>query len=181
MIAATSCSASAPWSRVRGCGPRAVCTPCKLDDREVNVAAFPIGIDFHSFARRAAAPAVCRAGPAVREELAGRQIVLGIDRLDYTKGIPHRLEAFRRLLAAAPGPAWAHQPHPGGGPQPPGHAQVRATQGGDRPAGGGDQRSVHPLGLGARALHLSRVWGRRSCSPTIGLRTSRSSPRSRTA
>jgi trehalose 6-phosphate synthase len=34
--------------------------------------------------------------------LAGKKLVLGVDRLDYTKGIPERLEAFARLLALAP-------------------------------------------------------------------------------
>ena len=74
----------------------------QVDDREVNVAAFPIGIDFRSFARRAAASGVADLTRRVRGELAGRQIILGIDRLDYTKGIPQRLEAFRRLLMQHP-------------------------------------------------------------------------------
>ena len=39
---------------------------------------------------------------AVRRRFAGRRVLLAVDRVDYTKGIPHRLRAFRRLLERAP-------------------------------------------------------------------------------
>jgi trehalose 6-phosphate synthase/phosphatase len=39
---------------------------------------------------------------SLRERFAGKRIVLAVDRLDYTKGIPQRLRAFRKLLAGAP-------------------------------------------------------------------------------
>src|SRR5262249_45459450 len=39
---------------------------------------------------------------SLRADEAGRKIVLGIDRLDYTKGIPEKLEAFRTLLTEHP-------------------------------------------------------------------------------
>jgi trehalose 6-phosphate synthase/phosphatase len=64
-------------------------------DRTVQVGAFPIGIAFEEFEARAGrAPA----GGASRE-----RIVLGVDRLDYTKGIPERIAAFERLLELHPG------------------------------------------------------------------------------
>ena len=63
-------------------------------DRTVQVGAYPIGIDFESFSDIArAAPA----GESLREK-----IVLGVDRLDYTKGIPERIRAFERLLELHP-------------------------------------------------------------------------------
>jgi trehalose 6-phosphate synthase/phosphatase len=59
--------------------------------RTVQVGAFPLGIDYASFEKRA------REAPLSEGER-GERIVLGVDRLDYTKGIPERLLAFERLL-----------------------------------------------------------------------------------
>lgn len=42
------------------------------------------------------------AAEKLRAELPGRELILGVDRLDYTKGIPLRLEAFRFALRAIP-------------------------------------------------------------------------------
>ncbi len=71
-------------------------------EREVRVGSFPISIDFVDFESRGAAPLVAEMAERIREGEAGRRIVLGIDRLDYTKGIPQKLEAFRRLLRKHP-------------------------------------------------------------------------------
>jgi len=43
-----------------------------------------------------------KARQAVRRRFSGRKVLLAVDRVDYTKGIPHRLRAFRRLLERAP-------------------------------------------------------------------------------
>jgi len=64
-------------------------------DRTVQVAAFPIGIDYQGFEQRAT-------NTPSDSELRRQRIVLGVDRLDYTKGIPHRLRAFERLLELHP-------------------------------------------------------------------------------
>jgi len=61
---------------------------------ETRVGAFPIGIDFESFDARV------RDAPA-RED-ASERIVIGADRLDYTKGIPERILAIERLLEKHP-------------------------------------------------------------------------------
>lgn len=74
----------------------------RVGDREVRVGSFPISIDFAEFARRASEPAVREKAAEIRADEEGHRIVLGIDRLDYTKGIPQKLEAFRRLLRRAP-------------------------------------------------------------------------------
>ena len=63
--------------------------------RSVQIGVFPIGIDFDDFAKRAEA-----APPGSR--LDGERIVLGLDRLDYTKGIPERIRSFERLLELHP-------------------------------------------------------------------------------
>jgi trehalose 6-phosphate synthase/phosphatase len=64
-------------------------------DRTVQVGAFPIGIEFDVFEAHA------RSAPAPVEQ-GGERIVLGVDRLDYTKGILERLHAFERLLELHP-------------------------------------------------------------------------------
>lgn len=71
--------------------------------REVRIRAFPMGIDPARFERLAADPRVEAEMAAIRESAGGRRLVLGIDRLDYTKGIPRRLLAFERLLGADAG------------------------------------------------------------------------------
>ncbi len=69
---------------------------------ETHVGTFPIGIDAHDFAERAASPQVEIEYRRILSHFGERQLVLGIDRLDYTKGIPHRLRAFRDLLERFP-------------------------------------------------------------------------------
>jgi trehalose 6-phosphate synthase len=63
---------------------------------------FPISIDFNAFMRRAAAADVAAKAQELHRLLPKRKLVLGIDRLDYTKGIPLRLRAFQHLLARYP-------------------------------------------------------------------------------
>ncbi|MCE5254218.1 MAG: trehalose-6-phosphate synthase [Actinomycetia bacterium] len=74
----------------------------RIGEREMRVGNFPIGIDADAFARSAIAPEVEERLRSVRASYAGRQIVLGLDRLDYTKGIPQRLRAFADLLERFP-------------------------------------------------------------------------------
>ena len=63
-------------------------------DRTTRVGAFPLGIDFGSFESLALA--------APRQPETQGMVVLGVDRLDYTKGIPERIYAFERLLERYP-------------------------------------------------------------------------------
>src|SRR5690606_9149275 len=62
----------------------------------------PVGIDPDRSAEAASASPPARGLGALEAMLAGRQLILGVDRLDYSKGIPERLEAFARLLARYP-------------------------------------------------------------------------------
>ncbi len=73
-----------------------------LDGRDVRIGAFPIGIDANAFQRQASSPTVQAAVDAMHAELPNRELILGVDRLDYTKGIPLRLEAFRTTLRRHP-------------------------------------------------------------------------------
>ena len=58
----------------------------------------PISIDFDEFANLATQAQVTAEAERIRTLANVRRLVLGIDRLDYTKGIPERLEAFRDVL-----------------------------------------------------------------------------------
>ncbi|MCP3104629.1 bifunctional alpha,alpha-trehalose-phosphate synthase (UDP-forming)/trehalose-phosphatase [Myxococcus sp. K15C18031901] len=72
--------------------------------RQVRVGAFPMGIDTHVFESLAEDPSVLEDVASIRRNAQGQRILLGIDRLDYTKGIPRRLLAVQRLLEREP--AW---------------------------------------------------------------------------
>ena len=72
-----------------------------LGARSVAVRAFPLGIIPADFQECSDAGASEEIAGLVRA-MAGRRLVLGVDRLDYTKGIPERIEAFGRLLALFP-------------------------------------------------------------------------------
>jgi alpha,alpha-trehalose-phosphate synthase [UDP-forming] len=68
--------------------------------RRVMTRAFPISIDAASFEQLAQRPDVQARAAQIRADLGDPQtIMLGVDRLDYTKGIGHRLKAFGELLA----------------------------------------------------------------------------------
>ena len=73
-----------------------------LPDREVQVRAFPMGIDAERFEKLATHAKTVTALDRILSGSGGRKIVLGVDRLDYTKGIPRRLLAFERLLERQP-------------------------------------------------------------------------------
>ena len=60
--------------------------------------AAPIGIPVDDLQALAIDPDVGRDVDRIRQSMGNRQLLLGVDRLDYTKGIPERLAAFERLL-----------------------------------------------------------------------------------
>jgi trehalose 6-phosphate synthase len=67
--------------------------------RVVRAEAFPISIDFDAMAEVADLPETVERAREIREELGNpERMLLGVDRLDYTKGIGLRLRAFRELL-----------------------------------------------------------------------------------
>jgi trehalose 6-phosphate synthase len=70
--------------------------------RRTIVGAFPISIDFEEFALGASNDDVAARAAKIVHDLNGSRIILGVDRLDYTKGIPERLAAFRHLLECHP-------------------------------------------------------------------------------
>ena len=74
----------------------------RIGDRLVRLGVFPMGIDAASFDTLARDPEVVAEAAAIRNDAGGRRILLGIDRLDYTKGIPRRLSAVERMLTRHP-------------------------------------------------------------------------------
>jgi trehalose 6-phosphate synthase len=88
-----------PESRVVGHGH---ITRCLTQDRETLVGTFPISIDFKQFAEFSCTQEVQDQAWIIHANLAERQLILGVDRLDYTKGIPLRLQAFANALERYP-------------------------------------------------------------------------------
>ncbi|PLY00831.1 MAG: trehalose-6-phosphate synthase [Desulfuromonas sp.] len=70
--------------------------------RKVRVGHYPISIDFDEFNEQAMEEEVAEKAQQLHDHLDKRQLVLGIDRLDYTKGVPERFVAFERMLTKYP-------------------------------------------------------------------------------
>jgi trehalose 6-phosphate synthase len=66
------------------------------------LATFPIGIDVKAFSELATKAAARPEMSRLRASLNGRKLALGVDRLDYSKGLPNRLRAFDRLFELQP-------------------------------------------------------------------------------
>lgn len=96
----------APWARLERSGDGLwsveVASQGERISRGTEVGVFPIGIDFREVAEGAELPAVAERAAALSAAHAGRQIVLGVDRLDRSKGILEKLRAFAELLARRP-------------------------------------------------------------------------------
>ena len=169
-----------PEARFEGKGPVLSAT---VGGRKIRVGAFPISIDYNAFVRQAAVARGRRAGAhELHRLLPKRKLVLGIDRLDYTKGIPHRLQAFHDLLKRYPATARAHLADPGGRAEPRRHPEYDELKSDDRAAGRAHQRRVHAARrLGAGLVRVRQPDAARSCSRTTAPPTSRSSRRCATA
>jgi trehalose 6-phosphate synthase len=74
----------------------------KYENRDIRVGSFPISIDFGEFANLARSKEVADQAWYIHEDLPHKQIILGVDRLDYTKGIPQKFMAFRNALQRFP-------------------------------------------------------------------------------
>jgi len=74
----------------------------RVGHRTVHVGAFPIGIDYTSYEETALSEDVARRTEDLRKRMGPCPLIIGVDRLDYTKGLPERMEAFRSLLRRYP-------------------------------------------------------------------------------
>jgi trehalose 6-phosphate synthase/phosphatase len=73
-----------------------------IGDRLVKVDAFPMGIDYDKYSSAVKNPKVKKALTSIRKKVSDRKTIISIDRLDYTKGILQRLEAFDLFLSQNP-------------------------------------------------------------------------------
>ncbi|MEM7551389.1 MAG: bifunctional alpha,alpha-trehalose-phosphate synthase (UDP-forming)/trehalose-phosphatase [Bacteroidota bacterium] len=71
-------------------------------NRKIYVDAFPMGIDYDKYASTAASPETLEREVRYRTSMGDQKIILSIDRLDYSKGIPQRLRAFEVFLETYP-------------------------------------------------------------------------------
>jgi trehalose 6-phosphate synthase len=70
--------------------------------RTVQTIVAPVGIDGLAFSRQAIRASTGKNNKRLVDSLAGRHLMIGVDRLDYSKGLPNRFEAFNRLLTRFP-------------------------------------------------------------------------------
>ena len=73
-----------------------------IGDRTVTIDRFPIGIDARAFAAMAEEAESDVQIDLMRRQVLGRRQIIGVDRLDYSKGLPERLKAYGRLLTLYP-------------------------------------------------------------------------------
>jgi trehalose 6-phosphate synthase/phosphatase len=73
-----------------------------LPDRVVKAEMFPLGIDFVKFHEASKLPEVQTEKDAIHANFQDRKIIFSVDRLDYTKGVTHRLSGFERFLELNP-------------------------------------------------------------------------------
>jgi trehalose 6-phosphate synthase/phosphatase len=74
----------------------------ELDGRRVGIGVDPIGIDVEGFREVLDDPETAHFLEDLEKQYEGRRLVLGVERLDYTKGIPQKLHAFERFLEQDP-------------------------------------------------------------------------------
>jgi trehalose 6-phosphate synthase len=75
---------------------------CEIDGRTLKACAFPISIDTAAFAKEARAAEKNVTVKRTLASLGGRDLIIGVDRLDYSKGLKHRMEAFAVFLERSP-------------------------------------------------------------------------------
>jgi len=80
------------------------CTLGKIttEDRTIQTDTFPIGIDYKRFSKAAHQPSIRKEIKKWQKRIFNKKVLLSVDRLDYTKGIPQRLEAFGKFLDKYP-------------------------------------------------------------------------------
>lgn len=66
--------------------------------RRIRANAYPIGIEAENFAKMAISERANTAATRIGKFLGGRKLVLGVDRMDYSKGLPQRFEAVGKLF-----------------------------------------------------------------------------------
>jgi glucosylglycerol-phosphate synthase len=97
----------------KGCTPRFLSYGCavgletmstliEVHGRRIGLGAHPVGLDLGRIRQALANPKTPGRRQAIRNEFAGKQIILSVERLDYTKGTLEKIRAFGDLLARSP-------------------------------------------------------------------------------
>ncbi|MCG8908084.1 MULTISPECIES: alpha,alpha-trehalose-phosphate synthase (UDP-forming) [Pseudomonas] len=73
-----------------------------LEDQHFRVGVFPVGVDAAGFRRLAEEASQSQAAQDLRDSLGERALMVGVDRLDYSKGIVNRLDGYERFLERNP-------------------------------------------------------------------------------
>lgn len=73
-----------------------------VGDRTVHIAAYPIGIDFEDFQQAARSPDAEKAYRRLTDSADDRKVIIGVDRLDYSKGLQERFTGYQRFLETHP-------------------------------------------------------------------------------
>jgi trehalose 6-phosphate synthase/phosphatase len=73
-----------------------------VDERSVTINAFPMGIDYVKYSNLARCEKVAKAKAEILKLTGGRKLMISIDRLDYSKGLVNRLEAYDLFLQKHP-------------------------------------------------------------------------------
>src|SRR5581483_5920982 len=74
----------------------------RIDGRQTRLMACPVGIDPTAFARIARKAVLTAEAKRLDESLVGRALAIGVDRLDYSKGLPNRFEGIASLFSRHP-------------------------------------------------------------------------------
>ncbi|TVP53513.1 MAG: glucosylglycerol-phosphate synthase [Halomonadaceae bacterium] len=96
-----------------GCAPRFLTYGCavgldemtteiRVNERHIGLGAHPVGLDVSRVEQALAEPSVQQRMEQLRQELGTTRLVLSVERLDYTKGILEKLEAYERLFQEHP-------------------------------------------------------------------------------
>jgi trehalose 6-phosphate synthase len=70
----------------------------RVGNRSVQAAAFPIGIDAKDFSQAVDSPIARQAHDRLKKSVEGKHVIIGVDRLDYSKGLTERFVGYRRFL-----------------------------------------------------------------------------------
>lgn len=74
----------------------------EFEDRLVKADLLPLGVDYEKFNNAAHTPEINQASDEIRRNFPDKKIIFSVDRLDYTKGITHRLSGYEKLLEMHP-------------------------------------------------------------------------------
>ncbi len=70
----------------------------EMETRDSTVDAFPMGVDYERYYKSGVLSSIQEGTHKMLQETQGKQVILSVDRLDYTKGIPERIKAYARFL-----------------------------------------------------------------------------------